>query len=110
MSYVTLAFSNLLVDEKQTPVVSITNNGGAYQLNIIVGILPTQDGPDKKHNREAIIEKDLFLKGEGNIFLEKIDDEEKTSTLTFMIKATIDTKIPGTGSFKAIDLKPFMKK
>lgn len=109
MSYVRLAFSNALLDEKQTPVVKITNNGGTYQLNIIVGILPTADGPDKARNREAVIDKELFLKGEGNITFEKISDDEKTSTLTFLIKATVDTKIPGTGGFKAVDLKSVVK-
>jgi len=70
-------------------------------LNSSVKILQDNDGatqPIKDGNREALMGKALFVSSANITELSINTDDPASPECNFIMEATIDTKVPGTGS------------
>lgn len=100
MSYIKIAFDNKLIDPGQEPTFRIIESLSGPRIELTLGILTAPIGPpnEKTKFREALLDRNIYSKSAiAAVGLQIIGEDDPSSTITVVFKATIETKIPGTG-------------
>ncbi|SKC42229.1 hypothetical protein [Ohtaekwangia koreensis] len=119
MDNVRIDLSSNLVNASVDPTIRIEPDMAGYRVVVSFGILATKvtappTSGQVKSQRETELGANIFNEARVSIGLTPIASDDAGSILTFIVKAKLGTKVPGTGSssitvFEISDLDGLLK-